>query len=172
MHIVLVFHEKGTLSYLSLLNECTLQVPFIWNQLYQKCSWKGLLEQEQISHWTVTLFHMCLLFSKILNFEDFYCSFFPKFKKLNISAISNKAIILILSVNLPMVNIYNFFYPTTWRTSRTTYRWRLWLLFRWRNSWNAVYVSGGWRLVQPNWAALSVNTKVGAYCSGGGGSTW
>jgi len=31
---------------------------------------------------------------------------------------------------------------------------------RWRNSWNAVYVSGGWRLVQPNWAALSVNTKA------------
>ena len=36
------FHEKGTLSYLcalgidrlSPLNECTLQVPFIWNQLY------------------------------------------------------------------------------------------------------------------------------------------
>ena len=28
-------------------------------------------------------------------------------------------------------------------------------------------MSGGWRLVQPNWAALSVNTKVGAYCSGG-----
>ena len=36
------FHEKGTLSYLCALgidrcspsNECTLQVPFIWNQLY------------------------------------------------------------------------------------------------------------------------------------------
>ena len=31
---------------------------------------------------------------------------------------------------------------------------------RWRNAWNAVYVAGGWRLVQPNWAAMQVNTKV------------
>ena len=32
---------------------------------------------------------------------------------------------------------------------------------RWRNAWNAVYVAGGWRLVQPNWAAMQVQTKVG-----------
>lgn len=31
---------------------------------------------------------------------------------------------------------------------------------RWRNAWNAVYVAGGWRLVQPNWAAMQVNTKA------------
>ena len=31
---------------------------------------------------------------------------------------------------------------------------------RWRNAWNAVYVAGGWRLVQPNWAAMQVQTKV------------
>ena len=31
---------------------------------------------------------------------------------------------------------------------------------RWRNAWNAVYVGGGWRLVQPYWAAMSVNTKA------------
>ena len=31
---------------------------------------------------------------------------------------------------------------------------------RWRNAWNAVYVAGGWRLLQPNWAAMQVNTKV------------
>ena len=31
---------------------------------------------------------------------------------------------------------------------------------RWRNAWNAVYVAGGWRLVQSNWAMLQVNTKV------------
>ena len=42
------FHEKGSLSYLftpeidreSLLNECTLQEPFIWNQLYK---WHSLV---------------------------------------------------------------------------------------------------------------------------------
>ena len=32
---------------------------------------------------------------------------------------------------------------------------------RWRNAWNAVYVAGSWRLVQPNWAAMQVQTKVG-----------
>ena len=31
---------------------------------------------------------------------------------------------------------------------------------RWRNAWNAVFVGGGWRLVQPYWAAMSVNTKA------------
>jgi len=31
---------------------------------------------------------------------------------------------------------------------------------RWRNAWNAVYVAGGWRLVQPNWAAMQVQTKA------------
>jgi hypothetical protein len=37
---------------------------------------------------------------------------------------------------------------------------------RWRNAWNAVYVAGGWRLVQPNWAAMQVQTKVGrGHCS-------
>ena len=36
---------------------------------------------------------------------------------------------------------------------------------RWRNAWNAVYVAGGWRLVQPNWAAMQVQTKVGKYKS-------
>ena len=34
---------------------------------------------------------------------------------------------------------------------------------RWRNAWNAVYVAGGWRLVQPNWAAMQVQTKVGTW---------
>ena len=29
-----------------------------------------------------------------------------------------------------------------------------------RNSWNAVYVAGGWRLIQANWGMLSVNNKV------------
>ena len=45
------FHEKGTFSYLcalginrySPLNECTLQVPFIWNQLYMYW-WKRIIE--------------------------------------------------------------------------------------------------------------------------------
>lgn len=37
---------------------------------------------------------------------------------------------------------------------------------RWRNAWNAVYVAGGWRLVQPNWAAMQVNTKVRSYGRG------
>ena len=34
------------------------------------------------------------------------------------------------------------------------------LSLRWRNAWNAVYVAGAWRLVQPNWAAMQVQTKV------------
>ena len=29
-----------------------------------------------------------------------------------------------------------------------------------RNSWNAVFVAGGWRLVQSNWGMMSVNNKV------------
>lgn len=29
-----------------------------------------------------------------------------------------------------------------------------------RNSWNAVYAAGGWRLVQCNWGMMSVNNKV------------
>ena len=29
-----------------------------------------------------------------------------------------------------------------------------------RNSWNAVYVAGGWRLVQANWGMMSVNNRV------------
>ena len=33
-----------------------------------------------------------------------------------------------------------------------------------RNSWNAVYVAGGWRLVQPNWGTMSVNNKVKERC--------
>ena len=64
-----------------------------------------------------------LFFPKIKNFQNFYISFFfvffPKFKKLNISLIY-KAIIIIFSVSLPMVN----FNPTTLRTLRTTSRWR------------------------------------------------
>ena len=31
---------------------------------------------------------------------------------------------------------------------------------RYRNSWNAVFVAGGWRLVQANWGMLSVNNKM------------
>ncbi len=29
-----------------------------------------------------------------------------------------------------------------------------------RNSWNAVFAAGGWRLVQANWGMMSVNNKV------------
>ncbi len=29
-----------------------------------------------------------------------------------------------------------------------------------RNSWNAVFVASGWRLVQANWGMMSVNNKV------------
>ena len=32
-----------------------------------------------------------------------------------------------------------------------------------RNSWNAVYVASGWRLVQSNWGMMSVNNKVTAH---------
>lgn len=31
---------------------------------------------------------------------------------------------------------------------------------KWRNAWNAVFVAGGWRLVQSNWAMLGVTTKI------------
>ena len=52
------FHEKGTLGYLcvlgidrwSPLNECTLKVPFIWNQLY----YKGIITQEYSEWWRNT----------------------------------------------------------------------------------------------------------------------
>jgi len=29
-----------------------------------------------------------------------------------------------------------------------------------RNSWNAVFVAGGWRLIQANWGMMSVSNKV------------
>ena len=32
-----------------------------------------------------------------------------------------------------------------------------------RNSWNTVFVAGGWRLVQANWGMMSVNNKVGSH---------
>ena len=65
---------------------------------------------------------------KLLEVLVFLFSFFPKFKKLNISLIY-WAIIVIFSVSLPMVNLNKFFLKrnfdtTTWRTSRTTSRWR------------------------------------------------
>jgi hypothetical protein len=31
---------------------------------------------------------------------------------------------------------------------------------RYRNTWNAVYVAGGWRLIQCNWAMLNLHSKV------------
>ncbi|XP_023319784.1 hillarin isoform X2 [Eurytemora carolleeae] len=31
---------------------------------------------------------------------------------------------------------------------------------RWRSAWNGVYVAGGWRLVQANWASMQINTKA------------
>ena len=60
------------------------------------------------------------------NFKTFFFLSFSKFKKLNILFIIYNAIIIVFSVNLPMVNIYKFwnFDPTTWRTSITIFRWR------------------------------------------------
>ena len=51
----------------------------------------------------------------------FFSSFFSKVQKVKYLHIY-KAMIVKISVNLSMVNIYNFD-PTTWRTSRTTSRW-------------------------------------------------
>jgi hypothetical protein len=31
---------------------------------------------------------------------------------------------------------------------------------RYRNTWNAVFVAGGWRLIQCNWAMLNLHSKV------------
>ena len=31
---------------------------------------------------------------------------------------------------------------------------------RYRNTWNAVYAAGGWRLIQCNWAMLNLHSKV------------
>ena len=34
------------------------------------------------------------------------------------------------------------------------------MYFRYRNTWNAVYAAGGWRLIQCNWAMLNLHSKV------------
>ena len=31
---------------------------------------------------------------------------------------------------------------------------------RYRNTWNAVFAAGGWRLIQCNWAMLNLHSKV------------
>ena len=87
---------------------------------------RNILDCQQ--NWYVSLtavIHEAVVHAIILGLHTwcpiyFVIFFLPKFKKLNISIIS-KTIILIFSVNLPMVNIYNFvnFDPTTCRTSET-----------------------------------------------------
>ena len=81
-------------------------LPLFSFRFIEETFWKSLcLKIENILIY-FQLFKYILKFPKFSIFQIFFSSF-PKLKKLKISAIS-KAIILIFSVNLPMVNITSF----------------------------------------------------------------
>ena len=98
------FHEKGTLSYLcalmidrqSPLNECTLQVPFIWIPLYVNCRLK--YKDNFLLKWHIKKrikIHLKLLYSD-LNSDEWFCQ--NKEEKILSILISLKAFDLIYIV--------------------------------------------------------------------------